>query len=681
MMKNFIKKFIKEEKYLQNRPLETNRFIKYCNQCGLETDSEELLFLEKNQLLYPLMRIILPIVKENGKESYSSYGFGEHYHDLLMNWVNSGSLLHPSEKTFEEWESYKKEKIDGRSRIVSFYSNYQIYWLYILKKSCKYTINLCGDNIKVSSKTGSLPSAGFNLQELKSFIQELDKHSQSKAFGNVFDFDKKKEKLKEEHKEFNKIFKLFLTIQSVYTPYGKYGSKTIRVKGNLKKWQEIKSNFNPKKELESLEWNIKEVVKWYSTFSKKTLYYLGVKRDDWIKLWKAISWSKKSKLQNDNRLGIEYLKWSIILKKYIEDYTNKEILGIDEISYIAWEDILKLNPSTLNMATKRYYRNIKNQNIPDKLNKKNFFDLLKSIDNEDDKNCIKQYYKKENKDLYKLNKIDEVDIRKLSNIFILNGFSDNKLFKYNELYYLSNRFGLDYQPRVVLFVEGKTEEIILPKIFKWYYTHPENIGIKIINVKGVSKYFDGMITLKDKNNKYKKKAISNFMNLISYNLSQWQIIPIFIGDNENNIKDMLNSGLSIEYNFHKYPLPNRWKKIWRKDLELDNFTNEEIARAISEVIEKNITSQDMKNVRQNNMGISKVDESVKAPGNKIKIAEKLFDNLFNSYKSDKNKDILERPIFKILEDIIDIANLNHQPVDRNIELYNKKQIEKWLIDG
>ena len=43
----FLYSFFKEEKYLQNYPLETKNFISFCKQRGLEISEKELEFLEK----------------------------------------------------------------------------------------------------------------------------------------------------------------------------------------------------------------------------------------------------------------------------------------------------------------------------------------------------------------------------------------------------------------------------------------------------------------------------------------------------------------------------------------------------------------------------------------------------------------------------------------------------------
>ncbi len=44
---DFLTNFITEEKYLQNPPLETSKFIEFCRIRGIETDRKELEYFEK----------------------------------------------------------------------------------------------------------------------------------------------------------------------------------------------------------------------------------------------------------------------------------------------------------------------------------------------------------------------------------------------------------------------------------------------------------------------------------------------------------------------------------------------------------------------------------------------------------------------------------------------------------
>ena len=54
------------------------------------------------------------------------------------------------------------------------------------------------------------------------------------------------------------------------------------------------------------------------------------------------------------------------------------------------------------------------------------------------------------------------------------------------LEFVSNRFGLNPQPRLSLFVEGRSEEIAVMRIFDEYFgVHPGVYGIEIVVLGGV----------------------------------------------------------------------------------------------------------------------------------------------------------------------------------------------------
>jgi len=182
--KDFLQDFIEGGKYLQNPPIKTDEFIDFCKKRGIQTTKEELEFFEHEKLLFPIIRIDLPVGEEemikfrkaDGQEYwrpimsglqegeteiercktkfYSSYGFSELEYDkeLLLNWFKEGLLFDPATKEFQHWKSFVGEELAyGRQKIVSFYSNFQIYWLEILKETFSFTLDLSGNNIKASS--------------------------------------------------------------------------------------------------------------------------------------------------------------------------------------------------------------------------------------------------------------------------------------------------------------------------------------------------------------------------------------------------------------------------------------------------------------------------------------------------------------------------------------------------
>ena len=73
---DFLQDFIEGEKYLQNPPMTTDKFVEFCKKQGIQTTKEELEFFEKEKLLFPIIRIERPageeetikFKKEDGKE-------------------------------------------------------------------------------------------------------------------------------------------------------------------------------------------------------------------------------------------------------------------------------------------------------------------------------------------------------------------------------------------------------------------------------------------------------------------------------------------------------------------------------------------------------------------------------------------------------------------------------------
>lgn len=649
-LNNFLRDFIEGENYLQNPPMETAKFIEFCKKQGVQTSKEELEYFEKEELLFPIIRVERPVVeeerikvkKEDGREVcriaesgaqnkvkfYSSYDFSEHNRDLFLNWFREGNLFDPATREFQSWNNFLGERLkNGNQKIVSFYSGFQIYWLERLKESFSITLNLAGDEIKVSSSIVLTDNRGgpgmFSLAKIDDFSERLKEVAQKEPFKKIFDLEKKKEKLKEDYKKFDKFLKFLLSVQSVYFPYAKSGGGKIHITrgiaDDVKKWHKAKRNFKLEIVLNKVNLKIEDVANWYKIFSDEARKILSIRQDDWVWLWKNIAWSKKDELNGSIRRGVEYLQWAVMLKRIIEEHLQKEIVDIDEISNIAADDILKFDIVEMNQYRKRYADSKKN------------------------------YYHD----------------------------------RYKRLFYLANDFGLDYQPRVMVFVEGETEEKVFPEIFELYRRKkPEDLGVEFVNIQGISRFFGQEISIKNSSGKYQRGFISNFNHLVSYNLRKWQTIPFFIGDSEGDIFSLLSKEVSISFNQNQYLFPKDWQYIWGiandgkpfqgKDFEMANFSDDEIADVLTVVLNKPIMTSTVQAKRNNGNGIKQIDENVEL--HKIEIAEKLHQNLFEKY----DESVFERPVFKVIDKIENLAVLNHPPVDTEIELKNKEIIEKTL---
>ncbi|MDD4205946.1 MAG: hypothetical protein PHH55_07710, partial [Candidatus Delongbacteria bacterium] len=384
-MKNFLSHYINEKMYIENPPLETEKFIKFCEICGIITSKEELEFFEKKELLYPIIRIDRPIFSgENGKY-YSDYHIFEedrhdstYFFDLIRNWYNNGVIYHPTQKQFKSWDQFKSVQLNNEDKmIVSFYSNFQIILLEKIKEYNLNSINFSHEktdfrvekcdtivenektylelnlNIKIKvSDTDKLPIIYSNpdipLDYKKLLIEKTN---------SSFDFEIKKRNFIQRNRDFHGILKFLLSVQSVYIPYAHSGGGKVTHKS--RKWFEIKSKFNLKKILTILNIKFLDVVQYYQQISEICQNILG-SNYDWVQLWKNISWQKKQRLHGNLRLGVEYLGWGIMLKKTIEEYLSREIPDIDEISNLHFEDIITidLEDTTKNHIHLRALRNL-----------------------------------------------------------------------------------------------------------------------------------------------------------------------------------------------------------------------------------------------------------------------------------------------------------------------------------
>lgn len=445
---------------------------------------------------------------------------------------------------------------------------------------------------------------------------------------------------------FENFVNLLIAIQ-IYSPYGRSNLRRISINTELDIFYKSLEKFDLERVFEIINLEIDELYKIYAEICSKLKELLG--SNDMIQLWKNISWSKKDDCIGNTRLGVEFLQWAMMLKRCIEDYLGREIFDVDEVDG-DWEKVRDVIPSTVN---DRSLRGVRNDRFKNKLN-------------------------------------DEYEFR-------LNR---------KKLYYLANSLTLDYHPRVIIFVEGKTEEVMIPKFFDFYGYNFKDLGFEIVNVEGITKYYSGSIEYQDSDEKIDKVVINNFKNLITFNLSLWQAIPFFIGDDENDIGEKLKDGVIFdtktlieEFDRRSYrkvekeiinehgkineSMIEEWKHIWKCDFELDNFTASELQIAINDVCHTEYALEDIQEIYDScENGNKKSINSLKhVKRKKVEINEKAFENLVNYYKETKDPEVPKRPIFQVIEKLLDIHDYNHQPANTSHAINNRKQLNSNILIG
>ena len=301
----------------------------------------------------------------------------------------------------------------------------------------------------------------------------------------------------------------------------------------------------------------------------------------------------------------------------------------------------------------------------------------------------------------------------------------NKENKYDLLFYLSNKFKMNYQPNLIIFVEGNSEITVLNKLFKWYFGYPpEEKGIEIISFDGVTKListYEDANKLKELIIKIRKNTrgknlilsddeykdlnqiinnlseldilVSNWSSFISYNLSKWYIVPFFVSDDEGDVWNFLNSKKIIHFKGKQYDFPEKWYYVWGKtnnylpfkgkDIELVNFSDLEISKVLKELIDKEISVSNITAIRNNNKGINQVQNSrfkhdIKQK--KVEILMKLVDNLIVKFEKTEDINLFKRPIFDLLDKIDDLNYLKNNPLDKeHKELFDETL--KNILEG
>jgi len=710
--KDFLKYFVEEEKFRQNPLLNTEDFIKFCGKRGVKVSMGDLEFFEKEGLFYPVARLNVPIVEEeqirfkkDGKEywRYACDGLKEGeeliekysvklyaYQDFskgdkknLLELLEKADLFHPSKKPFQDWKSFKGERLEnGSAKVVSFYSSFQIYVLEKIKAHSFVKFSFAGVKLSLdkaevqkNDEGKSLISCqirmGYEVGSKEDFSLSDEQYDNQLKFRIEWlkrsaDWETQKKDLLTRYQYLDDFLMFLLMVQSVYIPHMKSGLRRIQL-SNIedKEWQDLKRHFDIDKELSLIGIGVDAVCWWYIFLCKEAEHLLGGFSYDWPQLYKSISWDKKDKLEGSVRLGIDYLQWAVMLKRVLEEHLKRRIFDVDEARRLRPKEILDIDPCDRDpkkMPMLRQYRNDE------------FYD------------------EKEGKDYY--------------------------YDRYKRLFYLANSFDIDYQPRVMLFVEGKTEEEVLPGLFEWYSgISPEDMGVEIISFEGVDQLLSTSesaeklrnllidlqreekqaILSKNKNTQLNQVikdlkeidiVISNWTSFIAYNLEKWQIIPFFLSDDEGNIKHFLEAEKPIRFEGVNYNVPKRWRFLWGidndnppfkgKNFELVNFSDEEIATTLTSVLNKTVTVASLQAIREQGQTINKIDVEVEKK--KVIIGKELVKNLIKKYEDTEDDSILKRPIFTVFNKILESASLNHMPTSRKHELINKEAIKKWLSE-
>lgn len=234
------------------------------------------------------------------------------------------------------------------------------------------------------------------------------------------------------------------------------------------------------------------------------------------------------------------------------------------------------------------------------------------------------------------------------------------------LEFLANRYGVNPRPKVLLVVEGNGEEEQLPRMAKELLSPSfPKLRIATMNIRGVGEI------------KRLSRLIDHYHSL--------QTIVFVILDNENNAaasKAKLSKTRS-QWNPNRTITKDEYIHIWDRNIEFDNFTDDELASGLTEVAENRIqfSRQEIALCRENfgrrgdplsELYLQKLAYGLQKP----KLMKVLFDIAIEKPEMESGEHSTRRPVVDLLIKIQRLALRNHQP--SHLDAWQKTQDSDWL---
>ena len=260
--------------------------------------------------------------------------------------------------------------------------------------------------------------------------------------------------------------------------------------------------------------------------------------------------------------------------------------------------------------------------------------------------------------------------------FYGEGVTENEL---QYLEFLANKYHLNPRPKLVLVVEGNGEAEEFPRLAEelFGYSFPR-LGIEVVNIQGV-----GGFTGKRGVDRY--GALERFIDDYHYR----QTIVFVVLDKEGRAPKIRERLIRVrsKYYLKRTVTKDEYIHLWDKNIEYDNFSHDEIARAMTELCEGRylfkageITDCQKRFAAKEGDPLSKLfREELTYDLSKPKLLRILFGFIISHPKNEFDTDgKAKRPVVQVMQRIIKLAARNYQPV--TLDVWRKNQESGYFGD-
>lgn len=234
------------------------------------------------------------------------------------------------------------------------------------------------------------------------------------------------------------------------------------------------------------------------------------------------------------------------------------------------------------------------------------------------------------------------------------------------LEFLANRYGVNPRPKLILVVEGDGEEEQFPRIAEELLppSFPK-VRIAVMNIKGIGEL------------PKLERLIDHYHSL--------QTIVFLVLDRENNAQSRKNKLVQTvsKWNPKRTITKEEYIYLWDKNTEFDNFTDEEIARGMTQTCASRyeFAPEEVAACRSRfgyeSDPLSRVyEERLRHGLPKKQLLKNLFDCAIASPDMDIAGKTIRRPIIDVLIKVKRLAFRNHQP--SHLDAWKETQDSDWL---
>jgi hypothetical protein len=242
-----------------------------------------------------------------------------------------------------------------------------------------------------------------------------------------------------------------------------------------------------------------------------------------------------------------------------------------------------------------------------------------------------------------------------------------------------NNYNLNPRPKLILLVEGNGEEREIPRLFEELLgCKPSSVGIEIRGLGGV-----GEFTGQKRRDKY--GALEKFIDDHHHR----QTVVYLILDNEDRVAQVKRNLVNAPSKLfpERRVTKDDYIRVWEQSIEFDNFSDAELAEALSAVSEGRyvFAPEELAACRAAHRvgsgdplsGLYRTKLDFDLPKRKL-LSVLVSRMLANRGHEFDEKHVGKRPLVRLLESVLDLAVMNPWPTTR--ETWEENQRSGYLGD-